>query len=83
MNIFSEINLITAYHNIPVAQENIPKTDNTVISGMFEFVRMPFGLSKTSQKFQSFMAILLRDMPFVQGYVDDLLIANPDLKSHD
>lgn len=83
MNILSEINLIRAYHYIPVAQENTPKTDNTVISGMFEFVRMPFGLSKTSQTFQSFMANLLWDMPFVQGYVDDLLIASPDLKSHD
>ncbi|CAH8656626.1 unnamed protein product [Schistosoma haematobium] len=44
---------------------------------------MPFGLRNAAQTFQRFIDNLLRDMPFAQGYIDDLLIASPDLQSHE
>lgn len=80
--IFSKIDLIKAFHHIPVATEDIPKTAVITPFGLFEFMLMPFGLRNAAQTFQRFLHSILRDMPWAFPYIDDILVASSSAEEH-
>lgn len=43
-NYFTSLDLASGYHQIPVAEESIPKTAFVTPDGHYEYLRMPFGL---------------------------------------
>ena len=82
--IFSSLDLISGYWQVPMAPESREVTAFSTPYGHYEFLRMPFGLKSAPITFQRLMNDIFSDMlgQGVHVYLDDLIICNKDPESH-
>jgi hypothetical protein len=70
--VFSKIDLVKAFHQVPIAPEDRQKT--TVIT--------PFGLCNAAQTLQRMQDQIFKDLPCTFVYLDDQRVASRDMEQH-
>ncbi|KAI4292759.1 hypothetical protein PAPHI01_2033 [Pancytospora philotis] len=83
--IFSTLDATSGYHQIPISEGSISKTAFQTRSGLYEYTRMPFGLSNAPAAFQRAMNELFADEKekFLQVYLDDIIIYSKSREEHE
>jgi len=81
-SVFSKLDLQKGYYQVPMSASDIQKTAIITPFGMFECLRLPFGLRNAGQTFQRMMDQIFSDLPFCFVYVDDFLVFSKNITSH-
>ena len=82
--VFSSLDLISGYWQVPLAPESRPLTAFSTPSGHFEYLRLPFGLRNAPLIFQRLINEVFRGMlgKNVFAYLDDVIVVDKNVPDH-
>ncbi|ROL51121.1 Retrovirus-related Pol polyprotein from transposon 17.6 [Anabarilius grahami] len=80
---YSQIDLSSAYHQLPLHPDSRNLTAFITHEGLFRFTRVPFGLASAPSAFQKMMQMVLRELDSVQNYLDDIIVYGNSQEAHD
>lgn len=83
-SVFTTLDCGRGFLQIPIREKGIPKTAFICCRSLYEYVRMPFGLSNSPATFQRLVDLLLRDAKdvFAMAYMDNIVVSSQMLGEH-
>lgn len=81
---FSTLDLASGYNQVPVTEQDKPKTAFCTPFGLFEWNRMPFGLCNAPSTFQRLMQRMFGDQQCqsLLLYLDDIVVFSSSITQH-
>lgn len=79
---FSSFDLTSGYFQIPLREEDVPKSAFVCKYGQFEMTRMPFGLNSAASTCQRTLELALQGLQWVTCliYIDDIIVFGSTLQ---
>ena len=83
-SLFSTFDLTSGYFQIPLREEDIPKSAFACKYGHYEMTRMPFGLNNSASTFQRTMELALQGLQWeiCLIYIDDVIVFGSTFDEH-
>lgn len=83
--VFSTLDLQSAYHQIPLKEEDKPYTAFEAKGGLYQFTRLPFGVTNGVACFQREMMKFVEDnhLKDVFPYLDNITVCGRNQEDHD
>ena len=84
MKVYSSLDQASAFMAVPVKKEDQEKTAFISPLGLYHFKKMPFGLANSPSTYARLIDMCLTgaDMRWLSPFIDDLLVATPDIDRH-
>ena len=79
---YTKLDLSHAYHQIELDPAARKYTTINTHRGLFQYTRLPFGISSAPALFQRTMESILADIPMCRPYLDDIIISGKSDQEH-
>ena len=79
---FTKLDLAHAYQQVSLDEESQKLTTINTPKGLYQYTRLPFGISSAPAIFQRVMETLLQGIPNVSIYIDDILVTGRMQEEH-
>ncbi len=80
--LFSKLDMSNAYLQLPLDEDSRQYVTINTTRGLFQYNRLPFGVSSAPAIFQRYMETLMQGLRGVSVYMDDILVTGPSLEEH-
>lgn len=80
--VFTKLDLNQTYQQVTLEEESRKLVTINTHRSLFQYTRMPFGISSAPGIFQRIMESLLQGIPHVVVYLDDILVAGASKEEH-
>lgn len=82
--VFTTLDCSRGFLQIEIHPSDVPKTAFICHRGLFEFTRLPFGLSNSPASFQRLMDVVLGNTKyeFAMAYMDDVVVFSRTMEEH-
>ena len=79
---FTKLDLSQAYHQLPLTDESRRFTTVNTPSGLYEYLRLPYGIRSAVGIFQRTIENILKGLDGVCVYLDDILVTGRSTEEH-
>ena len=79
---FTFMDFKSGYWQIPIHPNDRHRTAFSTSNGHYQFKRVPFGLKNAPAHFSRVMKLLFGHLPFVEIYLDDIIIHSRNFREH-